>query len=170
MEVGPLVVEFIRVTHSIPDAVALAIHTPVGTIVHTGDFKIDHTPLDGRHFDLHRFATLGSDGVLALFADSTNIDRPGVTGSELEVAGAFEEIFTSATGMLVVATFSSSMYRIQVLVRWPSGSAARSPSSAAAWSQNSEIAVPARLPAVPAGVQIRDRDVRRSRRRRCSAS
>src|SRR4029450_13214463 len=100
VRVGAFEIEFLRVTHSIPDCVALAIHTPAGTIVHTGDFKVDQTPLDGQHFDLHRFATLGSEGVLALFADSTNIDRPGFTGSELEVVGAFEEIFTSSTGML----------------------------------------------------------------------
>src|SRR5438132_7459367 len=80
--VGPFTIEFIRVTHSMPDCVALAIHTPIGVIVHTGDFKIDQTPLDGQHFDVHRFAALGSAGVLALFADSTNIDRRGFTGSE----------------------------------------------------------------------------------------
>ena len=72
-------------THSMPDCVALAIHTPVGVIVHTGDFKIDQTPIDGEHFDVHRFAQLGAEGVLALFADSTNIDRRGFTGSETEV-------------------------------------------------------------------------------------
>src|SRR5882724_10420094 len=106
--VGPFTVEFIRVTHSMPDCVALAIHTPVGVIVHTGDFKIDQTPIDGEHFDVHRFAQLGSEGVLALFADSTNIDRRGFTGSEREVIEAFEEIFTSATGKLIVAAFASS--------------------------------------------------------------
>src|SRR5581483_1470454 len=73
--IGPFEVEFIRVTHSMPDCVALAIHTPAGIVVHTGDFKIDQTPIDGEHFDIHRFAALGSEGVLALFADSTNIDR-----------------------------------------------------------------------------------------------
>src|SRR5207245_3634537 len=83
--VGPFGIEFIRVTHSMPDCVALAIHTPEGVIVHTGDFKIDQTPIDGEHFDVHRFAELGAAGVLALFADSTNIDRRGFTGSELEV-------------------------------------------------------------------------------------
>ena len=113
--IGPFGVEFIRVTHSMPDCVALAIHTPVGIIVHTGDFKIDQTPIDGEHFDVHRFAQLGSDGVLALFADSTNIDRRGFTGSEREVVEAFEEIFTSATGRIVVAAFSSSIYRMQIL-------------------------------------------------------
>ena len=116
VRVGDCEVEFLRVTHSMPDCVALAIHTPAGTIVHTGDFKIDQTPIDGQHFDVHRFAELGSAGVLALFADSTNIDRKGFTGSELEVRDAFEEIFTTATGKLVVTAFASSVYRMQILV------------------------------------------------------
>src|SRR5436305_6115906 len=114
--VGPFEIEFIRVTHSIPDCVALAIHTPAGVVVHTGDFKIDQTPIDGEHFDVHRFAELGASGVLALFADSTNIDRRGFTGSELEVVEAFEEIFTSAGGRIIVAAFASSIYRMQILV------------------------------------------------------
>ena len=114
--IGPFAVEFIRVTHSMPDCVALAIHTPVGVVVHTGDFKIDQTPIDGEHFDVHRFAELGASGVLALFADSTNIDRRGFTGSEREVIEAFEEIFTSTTGRLVVAEIASSIYRMQILV------------------------------------------------------
>ena len=92
VRIGDCEVEFLRVTHSVPDCVALAIHTPAGTIIHTGDFKIDQTPLDGEHFDVHRFAELGSAGVLALFGDSTNIDRKGFTGSELDVRDAFEEI------------------------------------------------------------------------------
>src|SRR5678816_1974320 len=116
VEVGPFRIEFIRVTHSIPDCVALAIHTPVGVIVHTGDFKIDQTPLDGQHFDVHRFASLGAEGVLALFADSTNVDRRGFTGSELDVVEAFEEIFSSVSGKLIVAAFASSIYRMQILV------------------------------------------------------
>ena len=116
VRIGDCEVEFLRVTHSMPDCVALAIHTPAGTIVHTGDFKIDQTPIDGQHFDVHRFAELGSAGVLALFADSTNIDRKGFTGSELEVKDAFEEIFTTATGKLLVTTFASSVYRMQILV------------------------------------------------------
>src|SRR6476646_281327 len=114
--VGPFTIEFIRVTHSIPDCVALAIHTPAGVVVHTGDFKIDQTPIDGEHFDVHRFAQLGAEGVLALFADSTNIDRRGFTGSELDVVEAFEEIFTSVSGKLIVAAFASSIYRMQILV------------------------------------------------------
>src|SRR5205814_8196717 len=116
VEVGPFGIEFIRVTHSVPDCVALAIHTPAGVVVHTGDFKIDQTPLDGQHFDVHRFAELGAAGVLALLADSTNIDRRGFTGSERDVVEVFEEIFTSATGKLIVAAFASSIYRMQILV------------------------------------------------------
>ena len=113
--VGGLHVEFLCVTHSMPDCVAVAVHTPAGTVVHTGDFKIDQTPLDRQHFDLQRFSELGSAGVLALFGDSTNVDRKGFTGSELDVIEAFEEIFTSATGKLVVTTFASSIYRMQIL-------------------------------------------------------
>ncbi len=157
--VGPFEVEFVQVTHSIPDAVALAIHTPVGTVVHTGDFKVDHTPLDGRHFDLHRFATLGTQGVLALMADSTNIDRPGVTGSELEVLGAFEEIFTSAAGLLVVATFSSSLYRMQILVRLAERFNRKVAFVGRGMVQNSEIGVRLGYLSIPAGLQIRDSDV-----------
>jgi ribonuclease J len=81
-----------------PDCVALAITTPAGVMIHTGDFKIDQTPIDGEHFDLHRFAELGAQGVLALFADSTNIDRRGFTGPEIEVIDAFDELFTSTQG------------------------------------------------------------------------
>jgi ribonuclease J len=156
---GAFEIEFLRVTHSIPDCVALAIHTPAGTIVHTGDFKVDQTPLDGQHFDLHRFATLGSEGVLALFADSTNIDRAGFTGSELEVVGAFEEIFTSATGMLVVATFASSLYRMQVLVRLAERFGRKVAFVGRSMAQNAEIAMRLGYLAVPAGLQIRDSDV-----------
>src|SRR3954466_14111016 len=116
VRIGDCEVEFLRVTHSMPDCVALAIHTPAGTIVHTGDFKIDQTPIDGEHFDVHRFAELGSAGVLAMFGDSTNIDRKGFTGSELDVKDAFEEIFTTATGKLIVTAFASSVYRMQILV------------------------------------------------------
>jgi ribonuclease J len=115
VEIGPFRVEFLRVAHSLPDAFALAIHTPAGTIVHTGDFKMDQTPLDGQGFDLHRFAELGSAGVLALLSDSTNADRPGFTGSEREVIDGFEEIFSSAPAKIIVTTFATSVFRLQVL-------------------------------------------------------
>ncbi len=157
--VGPFTIEFIRVTHSIPDCVALAIHTPVGIIVHTGDFKIDQTPLDGEHFDLHRFAQLGAEGVLALFADSTNVDRRGFTGSETEVVEAFEEIFTSAPGRLLVAAFSSSIYRMQILVDLAAQFERKVAFVGRGMSQNSEIAQRLGYLKIPTGVQIRDSDV-----------
>jgi ribonuclease J len=157
--VGPLEIEFIRVTHSIPDCVALAIHTPAGTVVHTGDFKVDQTPIDGQHFDVHRFAEIGSQGVLALFADSTNIDRRGYTGSEIEVVEAFEEIFTSATGRLIVAAFASSIYRMQILVDLAAQFDRKVAFTGRGMIQNSEIAQRLGYLRIPAGVQIRDSDV-----------
>jgi ribonuclease J len=157
--VGPFTIEFIRVTHSIPDCVALAIHTPVGIIVHTGDFKIDQTPLDGEHFDLHRFAQLGAEGVLALFADSTNVDRRGFTGSETEVVEAFEEIFTSAPGRLLVAAFSSSIYRMQILVDLATQFDRKVAFVGRGMSQNSEIGQRLGYLKIPSGVQIRDSEV-----------
>jgi ribonuclease J len=154
--IGDVKVEFLRVNHSMPDCVALAVHTPLGTIIHTGDFKVDQTPLDGQHFDFHRFAELGSAGVLALLGDSTNIDRRGVTGSEIDVTEAFEEIFTSVAGKLVVTAFSSSVYRMQIL-------AARFGRKVAfvgrGMIENSQIAQRLGHLHIPAGVQIRDADI-----------
>src|SRR5262245_13418262 len=157
--IGPFGVEFIRVTHSMPDCVALAIHTPLGIIVHTGDFKIDQTPIDGEHFDVHRFAQLGGEGVLALFADSTNIDRRGFTGSEREVVEAFEEIFTSANGKLIVAAFASSIYRMQILVDLAAQFDRKVAFVGRGMIQNSEIAQRLGYLRIPTGIQIRDSDV-----------
>jgi ribonuclease J len=157
--IGPFTVEFMRVTHSMPDCVALAITTPLGVVVHTGDFKIDQTPLDGECFDLHRFAELGSQGVLVLFGDSTNVDRNGFTGPEIEVIDAFEELFTSTHGKLVVAAFSSSIYRIQLLVDLAVQFDRRVAFIGRSMAQNAEIAQRLGYLRVPAGVQIRDSDV-----------
>ncbi len=157
--IGPFTVEFIRVTHSMPDCLAIAITTPVGTIVHTGDFKIDQTPIDGQHFDLHRFAELGAHGVLALFADSTNIDRKGFTGPEIDVIEGFEEIFTSTQGKIVVATFSSSIYRMQVLVDLAVQFDRKVAFVGRSITQNSEIAQRLGYLRIPSGQQIRDADV-----------
>ncbi len=159
VQIGSIGVEFLRVTHSIPDCVGLALHTPAGTVVHTGDFKIDQTPLDGQRMDLHRFATLGSEGVLALMADSTNIDRRGFTGSEVDVIGAFEEIFTSATGMLLVATFSSSIHRVQILVRLAERFNRKVAFLGRGMVSNSQIAQRLGYLKVPEGLVIRDSDV-----------
>jgi ribonuclease J len=157
--VGPITIEFIRVTHSIPDCVALVLHTPVGVLVHTGDFKVDQTPLDGEHFDFHRLAELGTQGVLALLADSTNVDRRGHTGSELEVVDAFEEIFTSAPGRLVVTTFASSLYRLQILTRLAVQFGRKVAFVGRGMIENSQIAQQLGYLDVPPGVVVRDSDV-----------
>lgn len=116
IKLGCFAVEFIKTNHSIADSVALAIYTPVGIIVHTSDFKIDFTPIDGQVIDLSRFAQLGARGVLALFADSTNVERPGYTLSERTVGATFEDIFATAKGRIIVATFASNVHRIQQII------------------------------------------------------
>lgn len=113
---GPFEVEALRVSHSIDDAVAFAIHTPVGTIVHTGDFKIDFTPTDGKRADLERFSELGKQGVLALLSDSTNAEHEGYTISEKKVGEALERYFTEAKGRVIVATFASNIHRLQQII------------------------------------------------------
>jgi ribonuclease J len=114
---GPFEVEYIRVNHSILDGVGLAIRTPEGVLVHSGDFKVDQTPVDGRTTDLLRFAHYGEKGVLALFSDSTNVEREGFTLSEKEVTRTLEAHFESCTGRLIVAVFASNITRIQQIVR-----------------------------------------------------
>ncbi|MBR3255164.1 MAG: ribonuclease J [Clostridia bacterium] len=113
---GKFKVEFIRSSHSIPDSVMLAIYTPVGTILHTGDFKIDYTPIDGKIMDLGRIAEIGNQGVLALMSDSTNAERKGFTMSESTVGGLFEKLFLHCTKRIVVATFASNVHRVQQIV------------------------------------------------------
>ena len=113
---GNFKVEFIRVNHSIPDAVALAIHTPIGIIIHTGDFKFDQTPVDGQVTEFNKFAEFGDQGVLALMADSTNAERPGYTQSEKIVGQTFDDEFRYAKNRIIVATFSSNVHRIQQVV------------------------------------------------------
>ena len=116
VNLGAMKVEFIRITHSIPDACSLAIHTPVGTVVHTGDFKIDYTPIDGEMIDFGRLAELGNKGVLALMSDSTNSERKGYTMSESTVGEVLDKLFINCTKRIVVATFSSNVHRIQQIV------------------------------------------------------
>src|SRR5579863_4413499 len=111
---GPFTIEPIRVTHSLVDCVALAIETPVGVVIHTGDFKIDLSPLDDHAFDLHTFAEYGKRGVLALLQDSTNVERPGYTPSERAVRPRLDEIFSRARKKLFFSCFSSSIYRIRI--------------------------------------------------------
>ncbi|MGH9800035.1 MAG: ribonuclease J, partial [Blastocatellia bacterium] len=114
-KLGHFEIEFVRVSHSLVDCVALAISTPVGVIVHTGDFKVDLTPVMGDAIDLKRLTELGDSGVLALLADSTNVEREGRTGSEKAVIPAFEKIFDETPGRMVVSCFATSIHRLQIV-------------------------------------------------------
>ncbi len=116
INVGCFSVGFIRVNHSIPDAVGLSIKTPVGMIVHTGDFKLDYTPIDGKMTDFRRFSELGNKGVLLMMADSTNAERAGHTPSESTVGASFDKAFHGARSRIIVATFSSNVHRIQQVI------------------------------------------------------
>jgi ribonuclease J len=109
-------VEFIRNTHSIADSFTLAIHTPIGVLIHTGDYKVDHTPVDGEYFDFHRLAQLGEEGILCLLGDSTNSEIPGFTPSERSVYPGLERVFNQAQGRLMVTTFSTSVHRVNMLL------------------------------------------------------
>ncbi|TJX16313.1 ribonuclease J [Tissierella creatinini] len=116
VKLGVFDVEFIRTSHSIPDSSAIAIHTPVGPIIHTGDFKIDFTPITGEIMDFNRLAELGSQGVLALLSDSTNVTRPGYTMSESTVGETFKDLFARAKSRIIVATFASNVHRVQQII------------------------------------------------------
>lgn len=117
VKLGCMAVEFIRVNHSIPDAVGMAIHTPAGVLIHTGDFKVDYTPIEGGIIDLPRFAELGNKGVLALMADSTNAERSGYTMSERKVGESFVKLFNKAEGKrIIIATFASNVHRVQQII------------------------------------------------------
>lgn len=116
IKLGQFNIEFIRTSHSIPDSVALAIHTPVGIVVHSGDFKIDYTPINGEVMDFHKFAEIGQKGVLVLLADSTNVERPGYTMSEKTVGDTFNDIFSTAKQRIIVATFASNIHRVQQII------------------------------------------------------
>src|SRR6185503_14744817 len=116
VELGSFTIEFIRVSHSLVDCFSLAIKTPVGTVIHTGDYKVDETPVIGEPIDLRSFRRYGQDGVLALLSDSTNATVPGRTPSERAVIPAFEEIFSEAKGRIIVAAFASSIHRLQIVL------------------------------------------------------
>ncbi|WP_408608759.1 ribonuclease J [Alkaliphilus serpentinus] len=116
IKLGIFSIEFIRSCHSIPDACAIAIHTPMGIVFHTGDFKIDYTPIDDQFIDLHKIAELGQKGVLVMLADSTNAERRGSTMSEKNVGATFENIFRNTDKRIIVATFSSNVHRVQQIM------------------------------------------------------
>ncbi len=151
-ELGAFKLEGIRVTHSLVDCLAVAIDTPVGTVIHTGDFKIDHTPMDGEVFDFQKFASYGEKGVLLLLSDSTNVEREGYTPSEREVGRNLEEIFQGSRGKVFVATFSSNIPRIQQVADLSERFGRRVVLSGRSMINNSQIASDLGYLHLPAGV------------------
>src|SRR6202167_4840316 len=160
LEVGPFEVEFISVTHSTIDCVALAIRTPVGVIIHTGDFKIDPTPVDGKPFDLHAFARYGAEGVLALFSDSTNVERPGFSPSEKAVVVRLEELFRGAPEKIVVSCFSSSVHRVQQVIDVARMVGRKVGFVGRSMVDNVEIAHRLNKLHIPDGIVVRPQDIR----------
>jgi ribonuclease J len=160
IEVGCFSVEFFHVTHSIVDAFALAIKTPVGTIIHTGDFKIDPTPIDGKLFDLHTLAAYGDDGVLALFSDSTNAEHSGHTASERSVNDRFESIFRTSRGRIVLSCFTSSIPRLQLGADQAKNFGRVVSFLGRRMGQNTEIAEELGFLKIPPGLVIRSKDIR----------
>ena len=131
VELGPFRLEFVRMAHSVPDAVAIVIETDAGRVFHTGDWKLDHTPVDGLRTDVGRLAELGNRGVDLMLGDSTNAERPGFTGSERLVGEAFRQIIPVRQGRVLVASFASNVHRMQQAIDVAVEPAARSRSSAA---------------------------------------
>ena len=159
VEIGPFKVEFIHVTHSIVSAVALAITTPLGVIIHTGDFKVDPTPTDNELFDLHTLAEYGKRGVLLLLSDSTNADRPGYTESERAVQPRMEEIFNRKGQRIVVSCFSSSIHRIQLVLDLARDAGRRVAVIGRSMVSVTEIAHSLGLLNIPDGILLRPQDV-----------
>src|SRR5438876_9987896 len=159
VEIGPFKIEFIHVTHSIVSAVALAITTPLGVIIHTGDFKVDPTPTDNELFDLHTLADYGKRGVLLLLSDSTNADRPGYSESERAVRPRLEDVFNRAENRLFVSCFSSSIHRLQQIIDCSQEFGRKVALVGRSMIAVTEIAHSHGLLDIPDGVLIRPQDV-----------
>src|SRR5271163_2706816 len=159
---GPFVIEFIHVTHSIVAAVALAITTPLGVIIHTGDFKVDPTPTDNELFDLHTFAEYGKRGVLLLMSDSTNVDRPGYTESERAVRPRLEDIFYRTERRLVISCFSSSVPRLQQILNLAAEYGRKVALLGRSMLSVTEIAHDLGLLTIPDSVLVRPQDIMQS--------
>jgi len=160
IELGPFEIEFISVTHSTIDCVALAIRTPLGVIIHTGDFKIDQTPVDKVPFDLHAFARYGNEGVLALFSDSTNVERPGFTPSERTIVPRIEELARSAPRRVVLSCFASSIHRIQQVIDIAERVGRKIAFVGRSMIDNVEIAHNLDCLRIPDGMVVRPQDIR----------
>jgi len=160
-DVGPFHIEFIHLTHSIIDAGALAITTPLGTIIHTGDFKFDPTPTDGKPSDLHTLADYGRKGVLALFSDSTNVERPGFTPSERAVHERFTEVMSEAKGRVLISCFATSLHRMQIVAELAASHGRRLCFIGRSMFQNSEIAQQMGRLKIQPGLLVQPQDVRK---------
>src|SRR5271154_182065 len=160
VEIDPFEIEFIAVTHSTIDCVALAIRTPLGVIIHTGDFKIDQTPVGGAPFDLHAFARYGNEGVLALFSDSTNVERPGFPPSERAVVPRLEDLCRSAPRRVVLSCFASSIHRIQQVIDIASRVGRKVAFVGRSMVDNIEIAHSLEYLRIPDGMVVRPQDIR----------
>ena len=160
VEIGPFEIEFIPVTHSTIDCVALAVRTPLGVIIHTGDFKIDQTPVDGAPFDLHAFARYGNEGVLALFSDSTNVERPGFTPTERAVVPRIEELCRSAPRRVILSCFASSIHRIQQVIDIAARVGRKVAFVGRSMVDNVEIAHSLSYLRIPDGMVVRPQDIR----------
>src|SRR5690348_3074610 len=160
IEIGPYEIEFISVTHSTLDCVALAIRTPLGVVIHTGDFKIDQTPVDGAPFDLHALAKYGREGVLALFSDSTNIERPGFTPSERAIVPRIEELCRSAPRRVILSCFASSIHRIQQVIDVAVRVNRKVAFVGRSMVDNVEIAHSLEILRIPDGMVVRPQDIR----------
>ena len=160
VELGPFEIEFIAVTHSTIDCVSLAVRTPVGVIIHTGDFKIDQTPVGGAPFDLHTFARYGAEGVLALFSDSTNVERPGFTPSERAIVPRIEDLCRSAPRRVILSCFASSVHRIQQVIDIASRVGRKVAFVGRSMVDNVEIAHSLEYLRIPDGMVVRPQDIR----------
>jgi ribonuclease J len=159
LDIGPFKVESIHVTHSIPNAVCLAITTPLGVIVHSGDFKIDPTPVDNEPFDLHTLAEYGKRGVLLLMSDSTNVDRPGYTESERAVRPRMEDVFNRADKRLIISCFSSSIHRLQLILDLSAEFGRKVALVGRSMITTAEIAHSLGLLDIPDGILMRPQDI-----------
>src|SRR3982751_4140246 len=158
-ELGPFRLEFVRMAHSIPDGVAIVLETPAGRIVHTGDYKLDHTPVDGLKTDVGRLAELGNRGVDLLLGDSTNAERPGFTPSERIVGEAFRQIFPTRTGRILICSFASNIHRMQQAIDVGVASGRKICIVGRSMRKNANIARNLGYMEVPEGVLVRPPDL-----------
>ncbi len=159
LELGHFVVEPIQVAHSIPDSFALAIRTPSGNVIHTGDFKFDQTPVDGRLFDVAKLARISEEGILALVSDTTNIERPGYVPSERIVLQTFDRVFREAPGRVIVGSFASQIHRMQMAVDISKKLGRKVAAVGRSIAQNMDMAASMGYLTVPEGVRIRAEDI-----------